>query len=283
MIMSKFILRVFFFFLLLIAFPAYSHALAPVMLANVYEPGIDLSAYWVSEKMDGVRGYWDGEKLFTREGNPVYPPDWFTKDWPRIPMDGELWAGREQFNRAVSTVRQQIPNDAAWRHMHFMVFDLPAEPGVFDERLQKLKNLGGKLMSPWMKIVTQFKVASHQDLKRLLKETAAEGSEGLMLHRGQSFYRAERTNDLLKLKMHDDAEAKVIAHIPGKGKYTGMLGALLVETAEGRRFKLGTGFSDEQRRHPPVLGSQVTYRYRGFNPSGIPRFASFMRVRKAGY
>jgi DNA ligase-1 len=56
------------------------------------------------------------------------------------------------------------------------------------------------------------------------------------------------------------------------------LGSLRVRTADGREFSLGTGFSDQQRQTPPAIGKTVTYRYRGFTSSGLPRFASFLRV-----
>ena len=108
-----------------------------------------------------------------------------------------------------------------------------------------------------------------------------QGGEGLMLHRGASHYRAERNDDLLKLKPYQDAEARVVGHLPGKGKYAGMLGALEVETAEGLRFRLGSGLSDAERRAPPPLGCRVTYRYNGINEkTGTPRFARFMRIRE---
>ena len=257
----------------------------PLMLANVYSPSVQLADYWVSEKYDGVRGYWDGQKLLTRGGQPINAPAWFTANWPKSPMDGELWAGRGQFQQAVSTVRQQIPDDAAWRGIKFMVFDLPAEPGPFTERLSTLNNVVAKLAVPWVQAVAQSKVASHAALQSQLKQITKAGAEGLMLHRGSSLYKGVRNDDLLKVKTHDDAEAKVIAHIPGKGKYAGQMGALLVEipAADGKaakRFKLGTGFTDAQRANPPAVGSQVTYRYRGLNDSGLPRFASFMRIRE---
>ena len=257
----------------------------PLMLANVYSPSVQLADYWVSEKYDGVRGYWDGQKLLTRGGQTVNAPAWFTANWPATPMDGELWAGRGKFQQTVSTVRQQMPDDAAWRNVKFMVFDLPAEPGIFTERLSKLNNVVSKLAVPWVQAVPQSKVASHAALQSQLRQITKAGAEGLMLHRGSSLYKGVRSDDLLKVKTHDDAEAKVIAHIPGKGKYAGQLGALLVEVpavneTAPRRFKLGTGFSDAQRQNPPAVGSQVTYRYRGLSDSGIPRFASFMRVRE---
>ena len=260
-------------------------AASPLMLANVYRPGIDLAAYWVSEKLDGVRGYWDGERLLTRGGERIAAPAWFTAGWPKVPMDGELWAGRGQFAKAVSTVRQQTPDDAAWRAMRFMVFDLPTQGGPFTERIPALNGRVSQIDQPWVLAVAQFKVTNHPALQKLLVKTVKLGGEGLMLHRGASLYKAQRTDDLLKVKMHEDTEARVIAHIPGKGKYAGVLGALLVEMPgingkPGQRFKLGTGFSDEQRQSPPAIGSTVTYRFRGLNNGGIPRFASFMRVRE---
>lgn len=252
---------------------------APVMLANKYRPDIDLTAYWVSEKYDGVRGYWDGERLLTRGGERIIAPTWFISGLPKTALDGELWAGRGKFQEAVSTVRQQTPDDAAWRRIRFMVFDLPNEPGTFDQRLEKLRILISQLDLPWVQAVAQEKIADHKTLNALLQKTVSHGGEGLMLHRGASFYRAERNDDLLKFKLHDDAEAKVVAYQAGKGKHAGRIGALLVETPEGKRFKLGTGLSDAQRASPPAIGSWVTYRYNGLNGSGIPRFAKFLRVR----
>lgn len=259
-----------------------------LMLAKVYHPGVVLKDYWVSEKYDGVRGFWDGEKLLTRGGEQVAVPAWFTAGWPKTAMDGELWAGRRQFSKAVSTVRQQTPGpglDADWRGMRFMVFDLPAQPGTFTERIAPLNALVAQISQPWVMAVAQYRLADHAALQAQLKKTVKLGGEGLMLHRGDSLYKGVRNDDLLKVKTHDDAEARVIAHIPGKGKYAGQLGALLVEmpATDGKpalRFKLGTGLSDTQRQNPPAVGAQVTYRFRGLNDSGVPRFASFMRVRE---
>ena len=259
-----------------------------LMLAKVYHPGVALKDYWVSEKYDGVRGFWDGEKLLTRGGERVAAPAWFTAGWPNTPMDGELWAGRGQFSTAVSVVRQQAPEpatDADWRGMRFMVFDLPVQPGPFTGRIPALSALVAQINQPWVVAVAQYRLADNAALQAQLKKTVKLGGEGLMLHRGDSLYKGVRNDDLLKVKTHEDAEARVLAHIPGKGKYAGQLGALLVEMpgADGKpplRFKVGTGFTDVQRQNPPAVGTQVTYRFRGLNDSGVPRFASFTRVRE---
>ena len=256
-----------------------------LMLANVYRDGTALADYWVSEKYDGVRGYWDGQSFWTRGGERIAAPAWFTAGWPNEPMDGELWAGHGQFAKAVSTVRQQTPNDVAWRSLRFMVFDLPAHGGPFTERIPALHGVVSRIDQPWVQAVVQSKLASPQALRSLLDKTVRNGGEGLMLHRGASLYKGVRSDDLLKLKTHEDSEAQVVAHLPGQGKHVGRLGALLVEipaigSGPALRFKLGTGFSDAQRQNPPAIGSQVTYRFWGLNDSGIPRFASFMRVRE---
>lgn len=255
-----------------------------LLLAKVYHPGIALADYWVSEKYDGVRGFWDGEKLLTRGGERIMAPAWFTAGWPAAPMDGELWAGRGQFQQAVSTVRQQSPDDAAWRHIRFMVFDLPRNPGAFTDRIPAIEAHVQALNQSWVQAVPQFKLDSHKALKALLNQTVREDGEGLMLRRGASLYAGGRSDDLLKVKTHEDTDARVVGHLPGKGKYAGKVGALLVERPEldgkpAQRFKLGAGLSDAERATPPPIGSIVTYRYRGLNDSGLPRFATFLRVR----
>jgi DNA ligase 1 len=250
-----------------------------LMLAGKYRPGLDLPAYWVSEKYDGVRSYWDGQRLWTRGGEPLSPPTWFTAGWPSTPMDGELWAGRGRFEEVSGTVRQLQASDEAWRSIRFMVFDLPGHPGVFDERLAAYQALVRQLSLPWVVAVPQERITDHAVLQRRLKADVQAGAEGLMLHRGDSPYRAVRGDDLVKLKPFDDAEARVLSYVPGKGRHAGRMGALWVETPEGQRFRLGTGFSDAQRDHPPAIGSWITYRYQGLHDSGLPRFASFLRER----
>ncbi len=250
-----------------------------LMLAKVYRGDVRLADYWVSEKYDGVRGYWDGRQLLTRSGRHIAAPAWFTAGWPQQPLDGELWAGRGRFDAAQSAIARESPEDDAWREIRYMVFDLPAHPGPFDERIPALQGLLAELGVAWVQPVSQRKVADRAALIALFRKTVDGGGEGLMLHRGSSLYRAERNDDLLKLKPYQDAEATVVAHLPGKGKNAGMLGALVVQTPGGLRFSLGSGFSDAERLNPPPLGSQVTYRYVALGAGGVPRFASFLRVR----
>lgn len=255
----------------------------PLQLAEVLHDGddIELSAYWVSEKLDGVRGYWDGTALWTRGGTRIAVPASFTAGWPRVPLDGELWAGRGRFALASSIVRRSDADEQAWQALRFCIFDLPAEPGPFDARLTKLRALFAQGLPTTLMLVEQFRVATPAALRARRDAIVAQGGEGLMLHRGDALYRTGRSGDLLKYKPYDDAEAVVVGYVPGRGKYEGMVGALEVERADGLRFRIGSGLSDELRRKPPPLGSLITYRYQGETAQGLPRFARFVRVREA--
>lgn len=250
-----------------------------VTLANVYVEGADPAGYYVSEKLDGVRGYWDGKRLLTRGGTVIVTPAWFTAGWPEHPLDGELWAGRGCFAETVSTLRSQTPGDAAWRRIRYMLFDLPDHPGPFRERVAALSGVVARIDQPWVRMIPQTPATTAVALKSQLRQVEKLGGEGLVLHRAKALYQAGRSDDLLKVKSYLDAEARVVGHVPGRGKYKGMLGALLVETEAGRRFKLGSGFTDEDRRLPPPMGMWVTYRYRDLTSTGLPRFASYLRVR----
>lgn len=254
----------------------------PMQLAGRYHPGLRLAEWWVSEKYDGVRAWWDGHQLFTRGGHPIALPEGWTAGWPRVPMDGELWAGHGRFEQVQSAVGRQQPDAQAWQDIRFMVFDLPAHGGTFDARLQALQATLSRAGNPVLQAVPQRKLATHAQLQALLRQTVNSGGEGLMLHHGAAEHQSGRSDKLLKLKDHDDAEARVLRHIPGKGKHAGRMGALLVQTPEGKQFRLGSGFTDAQRASPPPVGSWVTYRYQGLHQgSGLPRFARFVRVSAA--
>jgi DNA ligase 1 len=250
------------------------------LLANVFGAHIDPACYLVSEKYDGVRGLWDGQTLRFRSGRTVPAPAWFTERLPRQPLDGELWLGRRRFDELSGLVRTRTPDDAGWRQLRYMVFELPGAGGTFAERVARIAVLAQNTGWPQLVATPQTTAADRETLHRRLARTVAEGGEGLMLHLASSPCRTGRSDVLVKLKPQLDAEATVVAHQPGRGKYEGLLGALEVRTPEGRHFLIGSGLSDAQRRAPPALGSVVTYRYRDLTNTGLPRFASFMRLHE---
>ncbi len=253
----------------------------PIVLARVFDDKIDPSQYLVSEKFDGVRATWDGRVLRFRSGNVVNAPAWFLARLPTDALDGELWLARGKFETLSGYVRKTEPVDDEWRQIRYLVFELPGAPGSFAERAERIRALVGQVAWSQLVAVEQFRVKDRAELTQQLDAMVKAGAEGLMLHLADAPYITGRSDVLLKLKPVDDTEARVVEHIAGKGKYAGMMGALRVETPDGKRFIIGTGFTDAVRRQPPPVGTSITYTYRGLTANGLPRFASYLRVREA--
>jgi DNA ligase-1 len=284
-------MRCLFIFVFFILFSLPSSALdkPELMLANVYGKKpystMNIKNYWVSEKYDGVRAYWDGEHLISRQGTQYHAPAWFTADFPKAPLDGELWLARGQFDRLSGIVRKKQPLDDEWRLVRYMVFDMPHSSGPFNQRLNAMQLLTD--VPTWLIIIPQWRVSDEAELLIQLETHVANKAEGLMLHHGDSLYSAKRSDDLLKLKPSFDSEGIVVGYEEGKGKYLGMMGALWVEadiiSEEGvvvkQRFKIGSGFTDKERESPPKIGSEITFKYSGLTSKGKPRFVRYWRIR----
>lgn len=266
--------------LLIFCLPADAPAL-DIMLPQVYADNVDISGWLVSEKLDGVRGYWDGKRLLTKNGNLLYPPVIFYQNFPPFALEGELWGGRGNFEKTMAIVKKQQPHDG-WLTLKFAIFDVPQEPGGFTQRLQKAKDWLAEHPSAFAFIIPQQIITEQGQLQTELQQVEQLGGEGLIVRKPDTLYSRGRSPEILKVKSFLDMEAKVIAHVGGKGKNQGRLGSLLVEIPDNIRFKIGTGFSDQERDKPPPVGSVITFKYYGFYKSGRPKFPSFLRIRPAG-
>jgi DNA ligase-1 len=250
----------------------------PLLLAESWDNAADLSGWWMSEKLDGVRAYWDGKQFLSRQGNIYYAPDWFIEGLPAVPLDGELWIDRKKFQRTVSIVRRQDKNDL-WKEVRFLIFDAPSANGGFEERLAFLKNALAGGASKYAREHAHERCKSLDALRAELKRIEALGGEGLMLRQPGSKYVAGRSSTLLKVKTFHDAEAIIVGHQAGAGRHKGRMGALLVRLPDGADFAIGTGFSDKERENPPAIGATVTFRYQELSDGGVPRFPSWVGVR----
>ncbi|SBS24727.1 DNA ligase [Vibrio toranzoniae] len=260
---------------------SHSYNLPPenLVLANTYQQGINVSEYWKSEKLDGIRALWDGNHLYTRNGNQIYAPTWFTEQLPKVRLEGELWAGRGKFHLVQSTVLDHTPSDTAWREIKFMLFDMPGAAGDYQKRYYNILHWVSLIDESHVGYIEHVPIKNEKALFHQLDNIDERNGEGLMLRKITSRYQAGRSNDLLKLKRHHDAEATVIGYKSGTGKYKGMMGSILVHTEEGVEFYIGSGFSDKMRLSPPEIGSRITFRYNGFTQNGKPKFARFVREK----
>lgn len=254
-------------------------AAPPVMLAHTWTPQMDIRGWWMSEKLDGIRGYWTGRELVSRSGHVFAVPPVFTANFPAVPLDGELWIGRQKFAEIAGIVRRQQPGPA-WERVRYLIFDAPQADGGFEQRLDFARQWFRQHPNPHVAIVPHEICRDASQLQHKLDAIEALGGEGLILRRPQSPYTVGRSYDLLKVKRFQDAEAVVVQHLPGAGRHAGRLGALRVELPNGVRFAIGTGFTDAERDKPPPIGSTITFKYQGLTAAGKPRFATFLRVRE---
>ncbi|WP_084610270.1 DNA ligase [Sedimenticola selenatireducens] len=249
-----------------------------LMLATVWHPGDDPTGWWLSEKYDGVRGYWDGTRMLSRGGEALALPVTFRTSLPPFPVDGELWAGRGRFAVTLATVRDRKPGPG-WKEVRYLIFDAPGQAGPFEERIKVIEQWLAQQPPSSVRIATQTRCTGRTHLEQVLDTIEAQDGEGVMLRAAASPYQSGRSEHLRKYKRFDDTEAKVVGYNPGKGKYTGMVGSLKVELPDGTRFAVGSGLSDAERRDPPSIGSTITFKHHGWTRHGKPRFPVFWRIR----
>ncbi|WP_371373708.1 DNA ligase [Thalassotalea aquiviva] len=248
--------------------------------AKIWQHNLDLSQYLVSEKYDGVRARWTGQKLISRNGNEFLAPKWFIAKFPKVALDGELWAGRGKFEQTLSIVKQSSSinnrSELRWRQLQFMVFDLPDHQGHFSQRLEQMRSLISHANSPYLTLIPQSKIKDKADLMALLEQVVGGGGEGLMLHYQYGYYEYGRSSNIFKLKPFDDGDGVVTEHHQGKGKFSGMLGSLTIRLSDGQQIKIGSGFSQQERESPPPIGAVIRFKYFGKTAKGKPRFASYI-------
>ena len=253
-----------------------SRQLTSPELAKIWASDDNPADYLVSEKLDGVRARWNGQALYSRSGLRINAPAWFTANFPSEALEGELWGGYGSFD-TVSLLARGLADESQWNDVQYWLFDAPSASGTFAKRYQHFKAFDKR--TPYLRVIEQTRGTTTAALNQRMQRIVARGGEGLILHKYDAPLVAGRSPYLFKFKPVDDAEAKVLAILPGKGKYQGMMGSLLVETEQGIRFKIGSGFSDAERQTPPTIGSWITFAYNGLTSGGKPRFARFVRVR----
>ena len=244
-----------------------------LLLLKVYRDQ-NITGWVMSEKLDGVRAYWDGKHLISRSGKIIHAPKWFTKEYPPFEIDGELWSKRGDFENILSIVRDKTPS-SKWREIKHYIFEVPNAKGNLFQRLAKVKPYVGK----YIKIIKQIPIKNRQHMQNFLHKIEAMGGEGVVVRDPNVPYIGKRTSKVLKVKSFKDTECIVVKVLKGKGKYANMLGSIECKLPNGKLFKIGSGFSDKERKNPPSIGDRVTFKYKELTKYGKPRFPVFLRVR----
>lgn len=234
--------------------------------------------YLWSEKLDGVRAYWDGKALYTRNGNKLNPPAFFLRDFPPFALDGELWSKRGEFEKIASIIQTQ-KDLSKWQELKFYIFEVPHQKGGLLQRLEFLKAYLQNHNATHIAIIPQNPVKNLQDLYHHLQNIIDRGGEGLVIREKNLAYYTGRKKAAMKLKPYQDSECKITQYFKGKGKFEGMVGSFLCQD-QNQRIRIGSGMDENFRKNPPPLGTIITYKFFGRTQKGKPRFPTFLRIRK---
>ena len=260
--------------LLFLLIPFILFASKPNLLLLKTYKNQNIDGWVMSEKLDGIRAYWNGKMLLSRGGHQIYAPKWFIKDYPPFEIDGELWTKRNDFENISSIVRDKIPSEN-WKDIKYYIFEVPNAKGNLYQRLEKVKKYENK----YIRIIPQIKIKDKNHLDKFLKEIESKKGEGVVVRDGSVSYINKRTSKALKVKSFKDTECKIIGYTQGKGKYQGLIGAIICQLENNIEFKIGSGLSDELRKIPPKIGEIITFKYQSFTKYGKPRFPVYLRIR----
>ncbi|NOQ29759.1 MAG: DNA ligase [Helicobacteraceae bacterium] len=249
-----------------------------LLLLKKYSDDINVTGWVMSEKLDGVRAFWDGKKLISRSGKVFNPPKFFTENFPPFKLDGELWSKRENFEEVVSIVNRKKSHNG-WNKLTYNIFEVPDQKGNLYKRLEKITNYVENHFTPYLKVVPQITVNSTEHLKKYQKQLELKGAEGLVVRDPSLVYFTGRSSSALKVKTYIDDECEVVGYTKGNGKYDGVIGSLMCRMQDMNIIKIGSGLSDYLRAVPPSVGTMITFKYYGLTNKGNPKFPIFMRVR----
>lgn len=161
--------------------------------------------------------------------------------------------------------------------MHKNAFDSLSLSEPYEVRYERLVNMFKD--HPFIVVLEHRRIGCMEDFMGFFSHVVKEkGGEGVMVRNPDMVYESGRSHNLLKVKEMQDDEAVVVGHIEGNGKHAGRLGAIICKY-RGTTFKIGTGFTDEERESPPEIGSKVTFAFYELTENNVPRFPIFKAVR----
>jgi len=244
---------------------------------KVYRDDLNVTGWVMSEKLDGVRAYWDGKQLISRSGRIFNPPRSFTQGFPSFALDGEIWSRRGEFEHIVSIVNTKDSKEG-WNELTYNIFEVPHQKGGLLQRLNVLEAYLETHLAEKLHILKQTKINDEYVVRSFFEKVIEHGGEGIVLRDPNERYYTGRTSSALKHKPFTDAECRVTAILEGKGKFKDQMGAVKCDY-KGKIIKIGSGFTSEQRKHSFEIGTVVSFKYYGLTHLGNPKYPVFLRVR----
>ncbi len=244
----------------------------PSTLQDLHQ--IDPKEFLVSEKLDGVRAYWNGKELLSKSGKNLHPPKEFIQNFPPFAIDGELFTKQRDFENIVSIVKKEPKN---WQNLKLFVFEVPNQKGDLLQRLQVLEKFLKEHPHAPIKIIPQHQFQTTKQIQDFFKTLQDQGGEGIILRKKDAPYHTGRSALALKYKVYFDAECQIIDYQKGRGKYADMVGSILCKDQD-KIFKIGSGFNEFFRKNPPKIGTIITYKYYQTTKNGLPKHPVFLRI-----
>lgn len=236
-----------------------------------------INDWYMSEKLDGIRAYWDGKQLLSKNGNILHAPIWFTKNLPKFELDGELWTKRNDFESIQNIVLDKKPSKD-WKKITYNIFEVPNTKGNFLKRLERIKTWQKINNNQYLKIITQIQCRDKTHLDAYLNTLISKKAEGIIIKDGSLEYFKGRSRSILKVKKFFDGEAEVIGiNYKSNDKFK----SLILKMKNNIVFNLGNGFTKEEKQRHPKIGDIITFKYYSLTKYGKPKFASFLRIRKS--
>jgi len=224
-----------------------------------YDPNneINVEGWFMSEKLDGMRAYWDGKQFWSKNGVLINLPESF-KALPSYPLDGELWGGYEETNvnyllKLICGKKKKVKID--WTAIKFCVFDAPDIDATYDKRHDFLRTNFTEYCNSNISLIPIQKCDGKNHLEKYLEEIINKGGEGIMIHHPDLLYRPGRTHNLLKVKKHFESVVTFL-NVKSDSYY------FLCEQENGAEAFVTC--TPAEYSSPPTFGTKLTVRHQGF-------------------
>ena len=244
-----------------------------VQLAQKFE-GVKYPYSLYSRKLDGLRAYYKDGVAISRTNKPhkTEPLAHITAQLKQF-VDHNAWVydgeiiylnpdGTEDFTKAISLARSDNRTPEC-DNLYYCIFDMiqkeafenkTPDVATFKDEYTRMKAHLGIVEEKRDWYVTSqpnillLKQVDETGLEELQQNRIKYNYEGIMIRNADAHYEYKRSNNIRKIKEMQDTEVKLLGMEAGTGKFANTLGAMVADY-NGYELKIGSGFSDEQRKH----------------------------------